>query len=61
MSDDNIKNAAVIGAGAMGNGIAQVLAMAGYKVTMVDVEQSFIIMCCLIMPRPFLRIIRRAG
>lgn len=42
MSVQDIQNTAVIGAGAMGSGIAQVLAMAGYKVTMVDVDQSFI-------------------
>ncbi len=33
-----IKNIAVIGAGAMGNGIAQVSATSGYAVTMIDVS-----------------------
>lgn len=42
MSVHEIQNAAVIGAGAMGSGIAQVLAMAGYNVTMIDIDQSFI-------------------
>ena len=37
-----VKKIAVIGAGAMGNGIAQVGIMAGYTVTMNDVEQRFI-------------------
>lgn len=32
----------VIGAGTMGNGIAQVFAMAGYSVVMVDVERKFL-------------------
>lgn len=38
----DVKKIAVIGAGAMGNGIAQVGLMAGYMVTMNDVEQRFI-------------------
>ncbi len=32
----------VIGAGQMGNGIAQVLALSGYRVTMVDVKPEFV-------------------
>jgi 3-hydroxybutyryl-CoA dehydrogenase len=34
----NIKNVVVVGAGAMGNGIAHVFASSGFKVTMVDVS-----------------------
>ena len=37
-----VKKLAVIGAGAMGNGIAQVGLMAGYTVAMHDVEQRFV-------------------
>ncbi|TFH07269.1 MAG: 3-hydroxybutyryl-CoA dehydrogenase [Candidatus Thorarchaeota archaeon] len=37
-----IKRIAVLGAGQMGNGIAQVCAQAGYKVTMRDIDQKFI-------------------
>ena len=37
-----IDSIAVLGAGQMGNGIAQVAACAGYNVTMIDIEQSFI-------------------
>ncbi len=37
-----VKKIAVIGAGAMGNGIAQVGLMAGYTVSMHDVEQRFV-------------------
>ena len=33
---------AVIGAGQMGNGIAQVAASAGYEVLMVDIKQEFV-------------------
>jgi 3-hydroxybutyryl-CoA dehydrogenase len=37
-----IKTVGVIGAGVMGSGIAQVTAMAGYRVTLRDVELSFL-------------------
>mgnify|MGYP001817414286 FL=1 len=37
-----IKNICVLGAGLMGNGIAQVCAQAGYSVTMRDIEQRFV-------------------
>ena len=37
-----IKNVCVLGAGLMGNGIAQICAQAGYHVTMRDIEQRFI-------------------
>ncbi|MED6298034.1 MAG: 3-hydroxyacyl-CoA dehydrogenase NAD-binding domain-containing protein, partial [Candidatus Thermoplasmatota archaeon] len=33
---------AVLGAGQMGNGIAQVAACAGYQVTMIDIKQEFV-------------------
>ncbi|MFP4039975.1 MAG: 3-hydroxyacyl-CoA dehydrogenase NAD-binding domain-containing protein [Desulfosudaceae bacterium] len=42
MKLDDIKKVAVIGSGAMGNGIAQMCAMAGLQVTMVDIKQEFI-------------------
>lgn len=35
-----ISNAAVVGAGTMGNGIAHVLGMNGYNVTLVDVDEE---------------------
>ena len=37
-----IKKVCVLGAGLMGNGIAQVCAQAGYDVTLRDIEQKFI-------------------
>jgi len=37
-----IKTVAVIGAGTMGNGIAQVTAAAGYNVIMTDIKQEFL-------------------
>jgi len=42
LSDMSIKTIAVLGAGQMGNGITQVAACAGYNVTMVDIEQSYV-------------------
>jgi 3-hydroxybutyryl-CoA dehydrogenase len=38
-----IKTVAVIGAGTMGNGIAQVVASAGYNVIMTDVKDEFLV------------------
>lgn len=37
-----IENAVVVGAGTMGHGIAQVLATAGYKTTLVDVDAAVV-------------------
>lgn len=39
---DDIETVGVVGAGTMGNGIAQVAAQAGYDVLMRDVEQEFV-------------------
>ena len=39
---DEIKTVAVLGAGTMGNGIAHVLARAGYNVILRDVEQRYL-------------------
>jgi 3-hydroxybutyryl-CoA dehydrogenase len=37
-----VKKVAVIGAGTMGNGIAQVFAYRGYSVVMIDIKDSFV-------------------
>jgi 3-hydroxybutyryl-CoA dehydrogenase len=42
MDVDDIKKIAVLGAGQMGNGIAQVCALAGYDVVMRDIADKFI-------------------
>jgi 3-hydroxybutyryl-CoA dehydrogenase len=42
MKIDNIKTVAVIGAGTMGNGIAQVFAQTGYKVKLIDLDQQLL-------------------
>ncbi len=42
MNIDDIKTVAVIGAGDMGHGIAEVALMAGYKVFMRDINQEFV-------------------
>jgi 3-hydroxybutyryl-CoA dehydrogenase len=39
---DDVKVVGVLGAGTMGNGIAQVCAMAGFEVVMRDIEQRFV-------------------
>lgn len=36
----NVQNIAVIGAGTMGNGIAQICALAGFSVTLIDVSDA---------------------
>ena len=38
----SIKNITVLGSGIMGHGIAQVSAMADYKVVLRDIEQKFL-------------------
>ena len=42
MAIGNLKKAAVIGSGAMGHGIAQLLAMAGCEVAMVDISDELL-------------------
>ena len=42
MRAEDLERIAVIGAGTMGNGIAQVLAQGGYAVTLVDVDPGFL-------------------
>jgi enoyl-CoA hydratase/3-hydroxyacyl-CoA dehydrogenase len=42
LTAQKIKKAAVIGSGAMGHGIAQILAMNGHQVTMVDVNDEIL-------------------
>ena len=37
-----IQSIAILGAGQMGNGIAQVAACAGYDVTMIDINQDYL-------------------
>ncbi|MFX0125804.1 MAG: 3-hydroxyacyl-CoA dehydrogenase family protein [Candidatus Hodarchaeota archaeon] len=42
MKVEDVKKICVMGAGLMGNGIAQVCAQAGYEVTMRDIEDRFV-------------------
>jgi len=42
LSAEKIKKVAIIGSGAMGHGIAELLAMTGYEVTMVDINDEFL-------------------
>jgi len=38
----NIQNISVIGSGTMGNGIAHVFALYGYKITLIDIKEEFL-------------------
>lgn len=42
MVETKLKKAAVIGSGTMGHGIAQLLAMAGHEVFMIDISEEFL-------------------
>ncbi|MHA2176010.1 MAG: 3-hydroxyacyl-CoA dehydrogenase NAD-binding domain-containing protein, partial [Candidatus Hodarchaeales archaeon] len=42
MKVENVKKICVLGAGLMGNGIAQVCAQAGFQVAMRDIEDRFV-------------------
>ncbi len=42
MKIDDVKRVAVLGAGTMGHGIAEILALADYQVSVYDVKQSFL-------------------
>ncbi len=42
MTIDQLTKVAVIGSGAMGHGIAQILAMNGYEVTMIDISEEIL-------------------
>lgn len=42
MNINDVKKIAVIGSGAMGNGIAQICATAGYSVFMTDIKQEYL-------------------
>ncbi|WP_435195152.1 3-hydroxyacyl-CoA dehydrogenase/enoyl-CoA hydratase family protein [Natronomonas sp. EA1] len=42
MTVDTIDRVAVLGAGSMGHGITEVIALAGYEVTMRDIEREFV-------------------
>lgn len=46
MKAADVKKIAIIGSGAMGHGIAQVCAVAGYEIVMKDVKQEFLDNAC---------------
>lgn len=42
LAAEKLKKVAVVGSGAMGHGIAELLAMAGYEVTMIDINDELL-------------------
>jgi 3-hydroxybutyryl-CoA dehydrogenase len=50
----------VVGAGTMGNGIAQVLAMAGYDVTLNDIDQKFLDRGLVAVKKSLARMVEKA-
>ena len=42
MKAEDIKTIAIVGAGDMGHGIAEIAAMAGLKVNLYDIKQEFV-------------------
>ena len=42
MTVKDIKQVTIIGSGTMGNGIAQIFALHGYAVSLIDIKQDFL-------------------
>ncbi len=59
MKVDDIKQVTVIGAGTMGNGIAQVAAMTGLNVTLIDVDQKYLDRAVAIIEKNLDRMIKK--
>ena len=60
MGDSKIAIVGVVGAGTMGNGIAQVFASTGYDVTLVDIRQDFLDRAIATITKSFDRIVKKA-
>jgi len=59
MKVDDIKKITVIGSGTMGNGIAQVVAMTGYEVNLVDIKQEFLDRAMAVLGKSMDRMIKK--
>ncbi len=59
MKVEDIKQIAVIGSGTMGNGIAQVCAMTGYDVTLIDIKQEFLDRAVKTITKSFDRLLKK--
>ena len=54
-----IEKIAVLGAGLMGNGIAQVAACAGYSVVMIDIKQEYVEACLTAIEKSLARLVAK--
>lgn len=61
MKLDALSTVAVIGSGTMGNGIAQVFAMSGYSVVLIDIKDEFLVKAVQTISGSFDRIIKKGA
>jgi len=59
MNVDDIKTITVVGSGTMGNGIAQVAALTGYNVNLVDIKQEFLDRAMAVLAKSMDRMIKK--
>jgi 3-hydroxybutyryl-CoA dehydrogenase len=59
MNADDIKRVTVVGTGTMGNGIAQVFAMNGIDVDMVDIKQDFLDKAVAVITKSMDRLLKK--
>ena len=59
MKLEDIKNITVVGSGTMGNGIAQVFAMKGFEVNLIDIKQDFLDRALATIGKSMERIIKK--
>ncbi|UCG61563.1 MAG: 3-hydroxybutyryl-CoA dehydrogenase [Candidatus Zixiibacteriota bacterium] len=59
MTVQDIKQVTVIGSGTMGNGIAQVFALTGYSVNLIDIKQEFLDKAVAVISKSIDRFIKK--
>jgi 3-hydroxybutyryl-CoA dehydrogenase len=55
----DVRNVSVVGAGTMGNGIAQVFAQAGFSVSLIDIEDSFLERALAVIGKSLDRLVKK--